>query len=106
MKFPYDYIRTMKWATAMLLFVLVFTVLTPLSPTSLILSADRSENAYVNLDVCHSAAPAFSSDGEMPFLNMTITSYQPAFLRVSGDPAGPLFTELILAYRSEQPPRS
>lgn len=106
MKILSDYIRTMKWATVMLLLVLAFTVLTPVSSFSLFIAAEHGDEALATLDVCHSAAPALSSNGEMPCLQMTAMSIIPAVFITFHETAHPVFTELILTTRNEQPPQS
>ncbi|MHB8845257.1 MAG: hypothetical protein ACYC7L_11000 [Nitrospirota bacterium] len=96
----------MKWTTVMLLIVLAFTVLTPSSSFSLVAAAEQGGEEFANLDVCHSAAPALSANGEMPFLNMAIADHVPVFLRTTDAPYNPVFTELILTTRNEQPPQA
>lgn len=95
----------MKWVTIILLVVLAFTVLAPVSPLSLII--DRQEQPLLgNLDVCNSAAPALSSNGEMPCVNIN-SSKMPLYLSITtSDPLHPLFTEVVFTAPNEQPPKA
>jgi hypothetical protein len=96
----------MKWATVTLLIVLAFTVLTPLSSFSLFVAVEHGGEVFSNLDVCHSSTPALSSNGEMPCVPMTATGIIPAVFVTFNETAHPVFTELILTTRNEQPPQS
>ncbi len=95
----------MKWVTIILLVVLAFTVLAPISPLSLII--DRQEQPLLgNLDVCNSAAPALSSNGEMPCVSIN-PSQLPLYLSITtSDPLHPLFTEVVFTAPNEQPPKA
>ena len=95
----------MKWVTVILLVVLTFTVMAPLSPFSLII--DRQEQPLLgNLDVCNSAAPALSSNGDMPCVNIN-TSQLPLYLSVTtSDPFPHVFTEVVFSAPNEHPPKA
>ena len=95
----------MKWVTIILLVVLAFTVLAPFSPFSLVL--DRQEQPILgNLDVCNSAAPALSSNGEMPCVTIP-SSDLPIYLSLAtSDPFHHLFTEVVFTAPNEQPPKA
>jgi hypothetical protein len=96
---------TMKWVSVILLIVLTFTVLTPMTLLTLMIVND--EGSFLgNLDVCHSAAPALSSNGDMPCVPIVVHSAIPSLSMMNLEPANPLFTELILTTRNEHPPRS
>ncbi len=104
-RFKSYYSAYMKWVTVILLVVLAFTVLAPLSPFSLVI--DRQEQPLLgNLDVCNAAAPALSSNGEMPCVN-TIPSKLPLYLSITtSDSFHPLFTEVVLTAPNEHPPKA
>lgn len=95
----------MKWVSVMILVILAFTVLAPRSPFSLIL--DRQEQPlFGNLDVCNSAAPALSSNGDMPCVNIH-PSQLPLYLSLSiSDSLHPLFTEVVFTAPNEHPPKA
>jgi hypothetical protein len=95
----------MKWVTIILLVVLAFTVLAPLSSFTLtIVQKDRSFLA--NLDVCHSAAPALSSSGEMPCVIICPCSSVPTVSISAHEPFLPRFTERIIIAPNEHPPKA
>jgi len=96
----------MKWVSVILLIVLTFTVLAPLSPFSLIISDRQEQPLLGNLDVCNSAAPALSSNGEMPCVNIN-SSKIPLYLSITtSDSFHPLFTEVVFTAPNEQPPQA
>ena len=96
----------MKWVSVILLIVLTFAVLAPLSPFSLII-IDRQEQPLLgNLDVCNSAAPALSSNGEMPCVNIN-SSKIPLYLSITTSVSfHPLFAEVVFTAPNEQPPQA
>lgn len=95
----------MKWVTTILLVVLAFTVLAPVTPLSLII--DRQEQPLLgNLDVCNSAAPALSSNGEMPCVNMNTAKLPYYHSLTTSDSLHPLFTEVVFIAPNEQPPKA
>jgi hypothetical protein len=95
----------MKWVSIILLIVLAFTVLAPLSSFTFVF-VQKSGSFLVNLDVCRSAAPALSTSGEMPCVSACPCSFAPTVSISTNEPAYSLFTELILASRNEQPPKA
>jgi len=96
----------MKWVSVILLIVLTFTVLAPLSPFSLIISDRQEQPLLGNLDVCNSATPALSSNGEMPCVNIN-SSKIPLYLSITtSDSFHPLFTEVVFTAPNEQPPQA
>jgi hypothetical protein len=95
----------MRRISIILLIVLAFTLVTPLSSFSLGI-AGNDVDMLSTLDVCHSAAPALSSNGEMPCVHMTANDIIPVVFVTFHETAHSLFTELILTTRNEQPPQS
>jgi len=95
----------MKWVSFILLVVLAFTVLAPLSPLSLII--DRQEQPLLgSLDVCNSATPALSANGEMPCVNIH-SSDLPIYLAITtSDLFHPVFAEVVLTAPNEHPPKA
>ncbi|MEK6744103.1 MAG: hypothetical protein AABZ15_10845 [Nitrospirota bacterium] len=95
----------MKWVSCILLVVLAFTVFAPLSPFALII--DRQEQPLLgNLDVCNSAAPALSSNGEMPCVTIH-SSDLPIYLSITtSDSFHPVFTEVVFTAPNEHPPKA
>lgn len=100
----YFYTSIMRPVTVILLIVLAFTVLAPL--TSFTLVAMNDGHSFLGtLDVCHSAAPALSSNGEMPCVSLAPCTAPPSFSVSFTELAHPFFTEMILTTGSEHPPR-
>jgi hypothetical protein len=95
----------MVWISIILFIVMIVTILTPASLVSPVIVNDG--RAFLDsLDVCHTATPALSSTGDMPFMNVIPSSAAPAFIISVNEPFPQLFSELILASRNERPPRS
>jgi len=96
--------QLMKWNVFIVLFAVLVGVVVP---PSLPLIASSGEQASLGkLDVCHSATPALSSNGEMPCVHMTANGIIPEMTVSVLIAAYPVFPELILATRNEQPPQS
>lgn len=95
----------MKWVTVILLVVLAFTALAPLSPFPLII--DRQEQPLLgNLDVCNSAAPALSSNGKMPCVNINPSKLPLCLSITTPDSFNPVFTEVVFTAPNEHPPKA
>jgi hypothetical protein len=95
----------MKWVSVILLIVLTFTVLTPMTLFTFTIMND--EGSFLgNLDVCHAATPALSSNGEMPCVTASICIATPLLTESTNYSLQKDFLELILSSRNEQPPRS
>lgn len=99
------YCAPMRWISILLLVILAVTLVTPLSSFSLVI-AGKDRSMLSTLDVCHSAAPALSSNGEMPCVPMNAHGIVPNLFVTFPEAACPVFTELILTTRNEQPPQS
>ena len=99
------YGASMRRLAILLLVVLAVTLVTPLSSFTLDI-AGKGCDMLTTLDVCHSAAPALSSNGEMPCVHMTANNIIPAVIVTIHETTYPVFTELILTTRNEQPPQS
>jgi hypothetical protein len=95
----------MKWVSIILLVVLAFTVLAPLSSFSLTI-VQKGSSFLDNLDVCHSAAPALSSSGEMPCVSVCPCSTVPTVSISIHEPFFPRFTERIVIAPNEHPPKA
>lgn len=95
----------MRPVTFILLVVLAFTVLAPVTLFTFVTVSDGS-SSLGTLDVCHSAAPALSSNGEMPAIGLAPFSAPPSLFVSFSEPVQPVLTELILTRSSEHPPRS
>jgi len=95
----------MKWVTFILLVDLSFTILAPLSPFSLVIN--RQEQPLLGtLDVCNAAAPALSSNGEMPCANINPSKLHLFFSATISDPFHPLFADVVFTAPNEHPPKA
>ena len=93
----------MRSIAVLLLAVLAFTVLAPAMSFAFPVVQDGSP-FLGNLDVCHSAAPALASNGEMPCDSPAPCTAAPLLSVSFSEPVQPVFTELILTNNSEHPP--
>ena len=95
----------MKSVTFILLAVLVVTIFTPMTLFTPI-AVNDGRSFLGNLDVCHSATPALSSNGEMPCVTASICIAAPLLTESTNDSLHNVILELILSSRNEQPPQS
>lgn len=94
----------MRWLAVILLVTLTLTAAVP---PLIVLSCDPDSGpALVTLDICHNAAPALSSNGEMPFMHESSLTQIPATAFQLADSNTTLFPEFILVNNNERPPRS
>ena len=94
----------MKWCALILLGALLLTAAIP--PT-LVVSLDQDTHAVLaTLDVCHSASPAISSNGDMPCVHelSLIPEHIVPFQLAQVDT--PLFPDSLFVVSTERPPRS
>ena len=95
----------MRPVACILFIVLTITVLTPMTLFTF-MAVNDGQTFLGELDVCHSAAPALSANGDMPCVCLASFTAPPALSVSLSDPVASVFTELILTSSSEHPPRS
>ena len=95
----------MKLVASILLVLLVITAVAPVTCFAIVITNDGS-SFLGNLDVCHSATPALSSNGEAPCVSLAFCSIVPSFSVSFTEPVHPVYSELILTSSSEHPPKS
>ena len=100
-----DYSDGMKTSVSLLLIVLACMALMPASPVLFLVDRD-CEQAFGNLDVCHSGVPAIATGGEMPCVNDCCGMQTPSFIHVSTELHHQLLTHFILSSRNERPPKA
>jgi hypothetical protein len=93
----------MRWQALAILVILVFGILLP--PTLPFMSDHGAMAALVTLDVCHSATPALSSNGDMPFLNSNTIQHLPMAMVPFTDVADSPSMPFIIALQDERPPK-
>lgn len=95
----------MRPVTFILLVVLAFTVLAPVTVFTPVVMND-GHSFFGNLDVCHAATPALSSSGEMPCITPVSCNSAPTLFVSFIEPVHDISVEYIFASRNEQPPKS
>ena len=94
----------MRLAAIMVLLSLAAGVMVPPAPA--LLFAPDGMPCYGTLDVCHSAAPALASGGEMPCVNECLYDRSPVVSVTTFDQPNPLFAFFLIPSSIEKPPRS
>lgn len=92
-----------RWFSCLMFLVLAAGILTPPAPSLVIL--ERGEDAIGTLDVCHAAAPALSSGGEMPCAVEDLATGHIDSV-VSCSPVDTVVSYFFTPSCLEQPPRS
>jgi hypothetical protein len=91
----------MRWRAVIVLLAITLSIIVP---PSLTLAGHGGQAAIGTLDVCHSAVPALSSNGEMPCLNTCSNSLLPLasqeVIHMVTLPEKPYF----IAFQDERPP--
>ncbi len=94
----------MKSTAVILLAALAIAVFSPVSFTVTGRGEDRS--VLVNLDVCHSSAPALAGNGEMPALSESSCKNIPFQLVVLSKTDKPASHQFILSAQNDRPPKT
>lgn len=95
--------RNMRSVSLIVLLAVAFGVIVP----PLIPMAAHDEFPMIGtLDVCNSAVPALSSNGEMPCMNECPCKQGPAPVIVYAEKIDLLFTHFLLASQNELPPKA
>jgi hypothetical protein len=96
--------QVMKWNAVIILFAILIGVVVP--PSLPLITAAGVQASLGELDVCHSAAPALSSNGEMPCVPIN-TSKLPIYLSITAsDSFHPVITEVVFTAPNEHPPKA
>lgn len=96
----------MRWQAVIVLFALAFTIAVP--PFCRI-SIDRDHDdrpVLVTVNVCHAAAPALSSNGDMPCVHECPCTHPPVIIVESFEPAAAVFSPVLLSFRYDRPPKA
>ena len=97
------YSGAMRWQTVIVLIAVAFTIV---APHSFAIAVGHDQEPVLGmLDVCHSAAPALASNGEMPCMNECPCRHVPASPVAYNKQTNPLFSEFLLITRNERPPQ-
>lgn len=94
----------MRLAAIIILLSLAPGVMAP--PAFALTSAQDDIPRIGALDVCHSAAPALASGGEMPCVHESFSCQCPIVSMTTFVRSDPSFVLIVILFPIEQPPRS
>jgi hypothetical protein len=94
----------MKWLTLIVLSAVVASIGGPPLPPPMHNHGDRAEIRM--LDVCHSATPALSSNGEMPCVFTRPSSQVPVASIARANISDPIFPQFLFPQQNDQPPKA
>lgn len=98
------YIAHMRWqALIVLIAIIVSTVSPPFLPQ---IFAKEGKSMIGILNVCHSATPALSSNGDMPCVNECTCSQVPAPFVTSSKSPHSFLTQMPFPKLDEHPPKA
>ena len=94
----------MKLKAVIVLLALGLSIALP--PSLALMTTHGNQAAIVTLDVCHAAAPALSSNGEMPCVNVCTFHALPLSQLMASESSAPLSKPFFIAFQDERPPKS
>jgi hypothetical protein len=92
----------MRWQAIIVLLAITLSVFVP---PSLSLTGSCGQAAIGTLDVCHSAIPALSSNGEMPCMNECSNAHLPLGLQEIIHIVSLPDKSVFIAFQDERPPK-
>lgn len=101
--FPVDR-ELMRFAAIIILLSLELGIMVP--PAFALTSTQDDMPCIGTLDVCHTAAPALASGGEMPCVNESFSCQCPIVSITTFVRSDPSFVFITILFPIEQPPRS
>jgi len=94
----------MKWQASIVLLAIAISVIVP---PSLPFLSDQGAMAEIGtLDVCHSATPALSSNGDMPCLSECSCCSVPLEFYKICEIVNPLLKPSAMSFQDERPPKA
>jgi hypothetical protein len=94
----------MKWQALIVLLAIALSIAVP--PVLPLMAARGGAAEIGTLDLCHSAAPALSSNGDMPCINSAIDQPLPPGPNILSAVVAPLSEPFCIAFQDERPPKS
>ena len=94
----------MKWQAILILCSLVLGMALPSSAPIAVNHGACAELGI--LDVCHSAMPALSSNGDMPCTNDCSCLHLPLAQSAAAELSLPLFQTILFVFQDERPPEA
>lgn len=98
------YIAPMRWQAVIVLIAAVFSIVAP--PTLPLIAAKGGESVIGTLNICHSATPSLSSNGQMPCVNVSPRRQVPSPSIAYIINMNILFTPLLSPRQHEHPPKA
>jgi hypothetical protein len=93
----------MKWQAVIVLLAIGFSIAVP--PCFLV-PGDHGNHAMIgNLDVCHTATPALSANGNMPCVHQSPCNPMPLVQDKISKTTDPHIKPLLIAFQDERPPK-
>ena len=93
----------MRWQAVIVLTAIALSIVIP--PTLILTGVHGVQTAIGTLDVCHSATPALSSNGNMPCLDVCSNHPLPLALQGVTQIAALQDKSVIIAVQDEHPPQ-
>jgi hypothetical protein len=97
-------VEDMRWKAVIVLLAILIGIVVP--PSLPFLTATGAEASLGTLDVCHKAAPALSSHGDMPCMNECPCQPLPLASCAVPDTLSSAFKPLLLPFQDERPPQA
>jgi hypothetical protein len=94
----------MRWQAVIVLVAIAVSIVVPPSLPRTI--AHDVKSTIGTLNVCPSATPALSSNGEMPCINAVPCTHNPALYVAFCKSTDLVFTQLFLLKQNEHPPKA
>ena len=94
----------MKWQVVLILLSIALSIIVP--PGMPLITDHVRSSVIGTLDVCHSAMPALSSNGDMPCVNEYQCRLMPLQLCKLSVITAPFFKPLIVSFQDERPPKA
>ena len=94
----------MKTSAVIILLAVAFGLMLP--PAVPLVAGNGGTAAIGILDICHSAAPAISSSGEMPCISTSLCKHCPLMTITYTTSAKLSFSQSFFVLETEQPPKA
>jgi len=93
----------MKWQALIVLLAIAFTIAVP--PVLILPGGPTGQAMIGTLDICHSATPALSSNGSMPFIQASSCHPLHLTLQETSEIIDPFFKPAITTFQDDRPPK-
>ncbi len=104
MKRRLPYSSPMRWQAIIVLAVIAFSIVIP--PSLPLMSHQDAQASIGTLDVCHSAVPALSSGGEMPYMGVGSCFLAPLVSSEIIQTSILSIKPLLIPFLDERPPKA